>query len=150
MSCSLHKLCFEWSITKIERVVFMFWRFSPFHMGKSSRSVRTRSRIVAKPYQFLYERPFPDDWKSPDTSRKADAVSANLFQVLIAIKQTPVFSICRVSLSLSLSLTLTHSLTVLVPDKKKTCLPNACRCSRVRVRRVAVPKNIQPARTKCS
>ena len=25
-----------------------------------------------------------------------------------------------------------------------------CRCSRVRVRRVVVPKNIQPARTKCS
>ena len=93
----------------------MFWRFLPCHMGKNSRSVRTRSRIVAKPYQFVYERPFPDDWKSPDSSRRADTVSANLFEVLIAIKQTPVLSICRASLSLSL----THSLTFLVPDKKK-------------------------------
>ena len=120
VSCSLHKLCFEWSITKIDRVVFMFWRFLPWHMGKSSRSVRTRSRIVAKPYQFLYERPFPDDWKSPDTSRKADAVSANLFEVLIAIKQTPVMFICRASLSLSLSLSHspTHSLFLFLTKKK--------------------------------
>ena len=94
-------------------------------MGKCSCSVRTRSRIVAKPYQFLYVRPFPDDWKSPEASRKADAVSANFFEVLIAIKQTPVLSICRASISLSLSLSLTHSLThsLFLFLTKKTCLP---------------------------
>ena len=64
-------------------------------MGKSPRSVRTRSRTAAKPYQFVCDCPFHDDWTSPDTSRKADAVSANLFAVLSAIKQTPVLSICR-------------------------------------------------------
>ena len=73
---------FEWSITKIDRVVFRFWGYSNGIWERSRGVVRTRSRIVAKPYQFLYERPFPDDWKSPDTSRKADAVSANLFAVL--------------------------------------------------------------------
>ena len=38
-------------------------------MGKSSCSVRTRSQTVAKPYQFVRECPFHDDWKSRDTSR---------------------------------------------------------------------------------
>ena len=33
---------------------------------------------------------------------------------------------------------------------KKSARPSPCRCSRVRVRRVVVPKNIQPVRTKCS
>ena len=81
-------------------------------MGKSSRRVRTRSRTVAKLVPVLCERPFPDDWKSPDTSRNADAVSANLFKVLSAIKQTPVLSIFRVSLSLSLSLSRSLSLSL--------------------------------------
>ena len=73
-------------------------------MGKSSRSARTQSRTIAKLVPVLCERPFPDDWKSPDTSRNAESVSANLFEVLSAIKQTPVLSIFRVSLSLYLSL----------------------------------------------
>ena len=47
-------------------------------MGKSSHCVWTRSRTVAKPYQFVCDCPFHDDWKSPDTSQKADTVSANL------------------------------------------------------------------------
>ena len=68
---------------EIDRVVFEL-------MGKSSRSVRTRSRTVAKPYQFVCNCPFHDDWKLPDTSQKADAVSVNLFEVLSAIKQMPV------------------------------------------------------------
>ena len=108
MSCSLHKLCFEWSITKIDRVVFEILEV----MGKSSLRVRTRSRTVAKLVPVLCERPFPDNWKSPDTSRNADAVGANLFEVLSAIKQTPVLSIFRVSLSLSHSLILSLSLSL--------------------------------------
>ena len=37
-----------------------------------------------------------------------------------------------------------------VPGLSCPWSPTPCRCSRVRVRRVVVPKNIQPARTKCS
>ena len=107
MSCSLHK----WSITKIDRVVFKVLEV----MGKSSRHVRTRSRTVAKLVRVLCERPFPDDGKSPDTSRNADAVNANLernLEVLSAIKQTLVLSILRVSLSHSLYLSLSLSLSL--------------------------------------
>ena len=64
--------CFEWSITKTDRVVFKVLEV----MAKCSRSVRTRNRTVAKLVPDLCERPFPDDWKSPDTRRKADAVGA--------------------------------------------------------------------------
>ena len=76
--------------------------------------VRMRSRIVAKPYQFLYERPFPDDWKSPDTSRKADAV--NTFSKSWSQSSRPQFCLSVEPLSLS------HSLFLCLT--KKPCLLN--------------------------
>ena len=54
-------------------------------MGKSCRSVRTRSRTVGKPYEFVCECPFRTYWKLPDTSQKADAMSAKISKVLSAI-----------------------------------------------------------------
>ena len=80
-------------------------------MGKSSRSVRTRSRSncrratvsSSKLVPVLCERPVPDDWKSPDTSRNdADVVSANLFEERNQGDATFVY-LSSLSLSLSIS-----------------------------------------------
>ena len=79
-------------------------------LGKSCCSVQTRCRTVAKPYQFLCKCPFRTYWKSPDTSQKADAMSAKISKVLSAIKRTPVSCICRPSLFFSLSKFLTKKI----------------------------------------
>ena len=70
-------------------------------MGKNSR-VWTRTRTEAKLVPVLFQRPFPDDWKLPDTSpnrRCEREPSRNIDQK----KADPVLSVFRAVLSLSLS-----------------------------------------------
>ena len=64
-------------------------------MSQKVRSVRTRARTAVKPYTFVCKNPFHDAWSSPDSSRKANPVRANLLQVFSAVAGMTVAAICR-------------------------------------------------------
>ena len=64
-------------------------------MSEKVRSVRTRAHKAVKPYTFVCKNTFHDAWSSSDSSRKANPVRANLFQVLSAVAGMTVAAICR-------------------------------------------------------
>ena len=64
-------------------------------MSQKVRSVRTRAHTAVKPYFFVCKNPFHDAWSSPDSSRKANPVRANLLQVLSAVAGMTVAAICH-------------------------------------------------------
>ena len=64
-------------------------------MSQKVRSVITRAHTAVKPYFFVCKNPFHDAWSSPDSSRKANPVRANLLQPLSAVAGMTVAAICR-------------------------------------------------------